>query len=90
TDGTFLLTCDRTYNAHSGLQNETVYMLFQAKPDGNFDVALNVRQQNAESILYQLSEYSPLTATRTGNLVTLRTHYPAPELDMLLDIDFQN
>lgn len=90
SDGTFLLTCDRVYSANGTLQNETFYMLFKAIETDIFEVAVSVQQsrENKNSILYRLSEYSPLVAIRTGNLVTLRSQNPAPQVDLLLDIDF--
>jgi len=90
SDGTFLLTCDRVYSANGTLQNETFYMLFKAIETDIFGVAVSVQQsrENKNSILYRLSQYSPLVAIRTGNLVTLRSQNPAPQVDLLLDIDF--
>ncbi|MGI5174456.1 hypothetical protein H0R92_12775 [Treponema sp. OMZ 840] len=90
TDGSFLLTGDRTYRASDTIYGETFYMLFKAAGAGNFNVAFSLSQhtENPQSLLYALTRAPFLQAVRTGNLVTMRTLTENTRIDLLLDIDF--
>lgn len=96
TDGTFLLTGDRKYISDGKTRTETFYLLFKADGSRGFctdyDVQPAVIQdaQNIYSFLYQLSQKKKLTATKTGNLVTMRVTEPSWNMDLLLDITGRN
>ncbi|MDY5047707.1 MAG: hypothetical protein SPE87_08150, partial [Treponema porcinum] len=91
-DGSFLLTADRRYTSDNTVREETFYLLF--KSDGNcgaskgYDVQPAVVQdyQNDYSLVYQLAQKNNLKASKTGNLVVLRSTSPDWNLDLLLDI----
>ena len=91
-DGSFLLTADRRYISDNTVREETFYLLFKA--DGNcgaskgYDVQPAVVQdyQNDYSLVYQLAQKKNMKASKTGNLVVLRSTSPDWNLDLLLDI----
>ncbi len=92
TDGTFLVTGDRRYMSDGKARNETFHMLFKTKSeDGGqetYSAATAVTQDsyNPNSFLYQLSERKNMTASRTGNLVSMRTEDPSWKLELLIDL----
>jgi hypothetical protein len=91
-DGTFLLTGDRKYASDGKTRSETFYLLFHATGSRSgttsYTVTPAVSQdyQNDYSFLYQLTKKTPLTAERTGNLVTMRVNQSDWNLDLLLDV----
>lgn len=91
-NGIFLLTGDRVFYVGSQLRNETFYFLFkpQKTEKGQFIYSVEAEiVQDKETIgsnLFELTKNLPLTATRTGNLVTLRYSSDEWNLDMLLDL----
>ena len=95
TDGSFLLTADRTYFANQRNYTETFYVLFKAvKSNGSyttFEVIPSIIQntKNENSFVYQMSQLKNLTASKTGNLVVLNYTKGSWALDMLLDIDLK-
>ena len=90
--GIFLLTGDRVVKAGGKDRNETFYFLFTPTldPEGKFiyTVEAELTQDWAaeRSELYPLTTSMPLTATRTGNLITLRHNNDGWNLDLLLDL----
>lgn len=92
-DGTFLLTGDRKYYADRRNHSETFYLLFKAEKSSNKSVNYKIcpsvvqDSKNEKSFLYQLSQKSDLTATKTGNLVVVHYTQNNWNLDLLLDID---
>ena len=90
--GIFLLTGDRVVKAGGKDRNETFYFLFTPTLDGEGRFIYTVEAQlmqdwTAErSELYPLTTSLPLTATRTGNLITLRHQAEGWNLDLLLDL----
>lgn len=93
TDGSFLLTCDRTYYINQKVRSETFYILFKAvKSNGStttYEVTPSIVQdyKNENSFVYQMAQRKDLTAQKTGNLVVLNYTKGGWSLDMLLDID---
>ncbi len=93
TDGSFLLTGDRKYLSNGANRSETFHLLFAAKASekgfAQYGVTAAVTQDytNEYSFLYQLAERQPLTARRTGNLVSLRVNDPDWKLDLLIALD---
>lgn len=90
--GMFMLTGDRVINAGGKERNETFYFLFNPTLDESGKFIYQVEAQlvqdwtSERSELYPLSSPLPLTATRTGNLVTLRHSLDNWNLDLLLDL----
>ncbi len=91
-DGTFLVTGDRKYLSDGKTRSETFHMLFTTTgaPGGlqNYTAAAAVTQDylNEYSFLYQLAQRDNLQASRTGNLVTMRTTDPDWKLELLIDL----
>lgn len=90
-DGSFLFTGDRTYRTMGKEHSETFYILFKAVNRSIFNVSVTVRQneENRQSALYRLSQIPLLTASRTGNLVSLHTNSQDFAVDLLLSVDFK-
>ncbi|MBQ0166808.1 MAG: hypothetical protein KBT02_06870 [Treponema sp.] len=99
TNGTFLLTADRTYTADGRRRTETLYMLFTADSPAStsetgagflksYSVTVSLLQDalNTNSFLYRLSQATPLRAEKTGNLVSLRMA-GALKADILLQLE---
>lgn len=92
SNGSFLVTGDRKYTSDGKYRTETFHMLFNPNEARNgvssYTTATAVSQDylNEYSFLYQLSQRGPLTAQRTGNLVTLRTTDSNWKLEFLLDL----
>lgn len=90
--GIFLLTGDRVVKAGGKDRNETFYFLFTPTLDAEgkfvYQVEAELTQDWAadRSELYPLTTALPLTATRTGNLITLRHNSEGWNLDLLLDL----
>ena len=90
--GIFLLTGDRVVKAGGKDRNETFYFLFTPTLDAEgkfiYTVEAELTQDWAadRSELYPLTTALPLTATRTGNLITLRHNSEGWNLDLLLDL----
>ncbi len=91
-DGTFLVTGDRRYTSDGKIRTETFHILFRAVTNSgglnSYEVASAVSQDylNEYSFLYQLAQRKNLTATRTGNLVTMRTTDANWKLELLIDL----
>ena len=91
-DGTFLLTADRRYQSDGKYRTETFHILFQTSASSpsptTYMTATAVTQDyfNPYSFVYQMSQKTELEATRTGNLVTMRTNEPTWKLEMLIDL----
>lgn len=90
--GIFLLTGDRVVKAGGKDRNETFYFLFTPTLDAEGKFIYTVEAQLTQdwaaerSELYPLTTALPLTATRTGNLITLRHNSDGWVLDLLLDL----
>ncbi len=90
--GAFLLTGDRLVKAGGKERNETFYFLFTPTLDESGSLVYTVEAQlmqdwtSERSELYPLTASLPLSATRTGNLVTLRHNSDSWSLDLLLDL----
>ena len=90
--GIFLLTGDRVVKAGGKDRNETFYFLFTPTLDAEGKFIYTVEAQLTQdwaaerSELYPLTTALPLTATRTGNLITLRHNNEGWNLDLLLDL----
>lgn len=93
SDGSFLMTGDRKYNADGKLRTETFYLLFRATGSKSGSTSYNVvpslsqDYENQNSFLYQLATRNSLTATRTGNLVTMHIADGSWNCDLLLTMD---
>lgn len=91
-DGSFLLTAERRYWAGGAQKIESFYMLFTASSSGGagryYDVTCSVVQdgENDASYLSRIASEGGLTATKTGNLVTLKVNGEGINADLLLDI----
>lgn len=91
-DGTFLVTGDRRYMSDGQTRSETFHILFRTKLDDSalreYDAATAVTQDsyNPNSFVYQLSKRSNMMASRTGNLVSMRTEDPDWRLELLIDL----
>lgn len=92
TDGTFLVTGDRRYMSDGKLRTETFHILFKPQKESNsfsnYAAAVSVTQDylNQYSFVYQLSQKENLSATRIGNLVTMRVNEPNWQLEFLVDL----
>lgn len=92
TDGTFLVTGDRRYQSDGKVRNETFHMLFKTGAGStslmDYTAATAVTQDyyNPNSFMYQLTQHKNLSATRTGNLVTMRTDDEDWKLELLIDL----
>ena len=93
SDGTFLLTADRVYLNSSKTNTETFHLLFRATGTKNtgtvFTVSPAITQatDDANSPVYRLAQINNLTASRTGNLVTLRTEQDGLRVDVLIALE---
>ena len=91
-DGSFLLTGDRRYIADNKSRSETFYFLFKSDGKGGAFMGYNVEPavvqdyENKNSFLYRISEETALSASKTGNLVSLRSKDSSVKIDLLLDI----
>ena len=96
SDGTFLITGDRRYQSDGSTRSETFHLLFKAASGAesleSYDAAALVTQDylNENSFLYQMSQRDDMQASRTGNLVTLRTTDPKWKLELLIDLGRTN
>jgi hypothetical protein len=92
SDGTFLLTGDRKYAYNGRTYSETFYFLFRSKGAQGGTTQYSVTPVvspdygNGTSMLCQLAAKQPLSAQRTGNLVTMRSTAQSPQFDLLLDL----
>jgi len=89
--GVFLFTGDRKFTFNQQIHDETFYFLFRPKAfnpgSAEYDVAISVSENNAmQSYMQLLASYSPLSASRTGNLVTIRCLQNDVNLDLLIDM----
>ena len=95
TDGSFLLTADRTYLADYKRRTETFYMFFTPTSDSKssaLDVTVSVLQdyENKNSFLYRLadlSEQTPISAKKTGSLISIIINNPSFKVDFLLSLE---
>ena len=95
TDGSFLLTADRTYTADYKKRTETFYMFFTPTTDNKssyLDVSVSVLQdyENKNSFLYRLadlSEQTSISAKKTGRLISIIINNPSFKVDFLLSLD---
>ncbi len=96
SDGTFLLTGDRTYTAGTSdatNYNETFYLLFKATGctagRTNYTVTPSLSQAKSDpsSSLADFSQAGTFTASRTGNLVAMRGKAGNTTIDLLLSLD---
>ena len=91
SNGSFLLTADRTYQDTDTLE-ETLYLLFQAKGNESgmtryaVTPSLNQQDVNTASVLRLLVQQDELTASRTGNIVAMRIDGDC-KIDLLLSLD---
>lgn len=91
-DGTFLLTGDRKFSIQNKPRDETFYFLFKPNQTNGttteYDVIPNLIQDstNEESILFNFTNEEPLAATKTGNLISVKTKASNFNVDLLLDI----
>lgn len=92
TDGSFLLTADRIYQADRKSRKETLYLLFRfaglSGTNRTYQVEAFVMQdsENQNSLVYKLCSGGPLNAVKTGNLVVLNGNQNGVACDILLDI----
>lgn len=90
-NGAFLLTADRKYISDGKTRNETFYLLFKQTGSSGFATQYTVEPAvvqdyaNVYSFVYQLAQRHSLTASKTGNLITMRINEPAYNLDLLID-----
>lgn len=93
SDGSFLLTGDRKYNADGKIRTETFYLLFRATGSKSgatsYHVVPSLSQDyaNENSFFYRLAARSDLTATRTGNMITMRASDDSWSSDLLITMD---
>ena len=87
SDGSFLLTGDRTYNLYGKQMTETFYMLFKNENGNNFEVAVAVNQndENPNSFLYKFAKDSPYKSQRTGNLFFINSNKNDLKVDILIE-----
>ncbi|MCR5218024.1 hypothetical protein [Treponema sp.] len=90
-DGAFLVTGDRRYLSDGKTRSETFYLYFNIEKENGtstYTVTALVSQDylNEYSFIYQLSQKKNLTATRTGNLLTMHTADANWQLDFLVDL----
>ncbi len=93
SDGTFMLTGDRTYYVNNQARSETFYILFKAISSNGSAVIYDVRPslvqdyENQNSFIYRFAAMKELRAEKTGNLVALHSSKGSMNVDLLLDID---
>lgn len=91
-DGTFLLTGDRKFSIQNQSRDETFYFLFKPNQKNGttteYDVIPNLIQDstNEQSLLFNFTKEEPLAATKTGNLISVKTKSSNFNVDLLLDI----
>ena len=74
------------------LRTETFHILFKPQKDSNgfsnYAAAVNVTQDylNTFSFVYQMTQRENLSASRIGNLVTMRVNEPNWQLEFLVDL----
>jgi len=91
-DGSFLFTADRRYIADQKVRNETFYLLFKTKETSGTMITYEVcpsfvqDYKNENSFIYKLCNTKKITATKTGNLVVLRSDSKECTADLLLDL----
>ena len=91
SDGSFLLTGDARSLAENQTVSETFYILFKASGTKNSMTVYSVtpsltQSQQAATPLSAFCSASAFTASRVGNLVTLRSTQDGVVCDLLLDI----
>ena len=92
SDGSFLLTGDRKYEADGTSNSETFYLLFRVNGANQgitrYFVTPEVTQnvEDTCSVMYQLAQKTNLTARRTGNLISMRANDADWKLDVLLSM----
>lgn len=92
SDGSFLLTADRTYQADRRTRTETLYLLFRFAGNSGtartYKVEATVMQdyENENSLVYKLCQGGTLSAVKTGNLVVMNGTQNGVSCDILLDI----
>ena len=92
-DGSFMVTGDRKYYEGTKLEEETFYLLFKADGNGGASMgyivepAIFQNHENKSSVLSKLASLKNLRATRTGNLVSLRTNLEGNTEDSVLFAD---
>ncbi|MCK9169087.1 MAG: hypothetical protein M0P01_01585 [Treponema sp.] len=92
SNGSFLLTGDRKYVSNGNTHDETFYLLFKATGSAGVSTQYIVKPAvvqdyvNKYSFIYQLAQKNNLSATKTGNLITMRLNEPSYNMDLLIDI----
>jgi hypothetical protein len=95
-DGSFLLTGDRKYTSDGKTRDETFYLLFRTKGSAGISTQYDVKPAvvqdyvNKYSFIYQLAQKNNLSASKTGNLITMRLNEPVYNMDLLIDIGNKN
>lgn len=93
SDGSFLLTGDRKYTTSGKQYSETFHLLFKANGTNSGSITYNVipalsqPSENKASSLYKICNSKFLTASRTGNLVSMRSTVDGTSIDLLLGIE---
>ncbi|GMO49475.1 MAG: hypothetical protein Pg6C_12090 [Treponemataceae bacterium] len=90
--GIFLITGDRKFTYNQQIYDETFYFLFKPRTaqQGNamYDTAVSVSNEESavQSYLKLLANQSPLSASRTGNFVTIRSEENNFNIELLIDL----
>ncbi len=93
SDGSFLMTGDLSYNVNNRLRTETFYLLFHAKGTKNsctcYTVTPSLSQstQDTSTYLYSFCHSDNLSASKTGNLVTLKSNTQNLAADLLISLE---
>ena len=82
--GSFLYSADRQFIVNSAELNETVYFLCRKQDINHYEITIDLRQDivNTNSFLYKLAALSPLSVTKTSDI--LFWHYTANGLEIEL------
>lgn len=91
-DGTFLVTGDRKFLQNDQTRTETFYLLFTPTNKSGINREYKVipslvqDKTNESSFLYNFTTQKEITASKTGNLVSLKSNQNNYNFDLLLDI----
>lgn len=93
SDGSFLVTGDRKYVSKGFSLDETFYILFKSNGSRDstttYEVQTDLSQnfENKDSLLYKLGLKDKLSASKTGNLVTLKSNSAGFLADLLISLE---
>lgn len=88
TDGSLLVSIDRTYFINTQKFDETLYLFFRNVGNNIYEVALSLTQtpQNTNSLLYKLKDYAVYESTKSTNCYLLNFSRKDLSIELLLQL----